>query len=72
MVLTETGTPAVNDDGEMTEIGGVVDVEELVVPPETAIGMLVDDKLVTGDDGSGRPVGDGVSSGNVYSVGSEI
>ena len=70
MVLTETGTPAVNDDGEMTEIGGVVDVEKLVVPPETAIGMLVDDKAVTGDDG--RPVGDAVSSGNVYSVGSEI
>lgn len=61
-----------NDDGEMTEIGGVVGVEELVVPPDTAIGVLVDDKVVTGDDGSGKPVGDGVWSGTVYSVGSVI
>ncbi|KAL8899767.1 MAG: hypothetical protein Q9192_001401 [Flavoplaca navasiana] len=58
-------TPAVNDDGEMTEIGGVVGDEELIVPPDTAIGMLVDDKVVTGDDGSGGHAVDRGSSAPV-------
>ena len=77
--MTETGTPAVNDEGEMTEIGGVVNVVELVVPPDATIGMPVDDKDASGDDEglsaddrSGRLVGDRVSSDTVYSVGTEM
>lgn len=72
-VLSEMGIPAVNDDGEMTEIGVVGVIKELVVPSDQAIGTPVDDegKVFVDEEVIGL-VGDGVSSGIVYSVGTEI
>lgn len=72
-VLPEMGIPTLNDDGEMTEMGLVGVIKELVVRSDQATGTPVDDEdKVSVDEGVVGPVGDGASSGIVYSVGAEI
>ncbi|KAL9001116.1 MAG: hypothetical protein Q9169_000299 [Polycauliona sp. 2 TL-2023] len=50
----------------------IMGIDKLVVPPDKDRGTPVDDEEVTADVKSIAPVADGVSSGKVYSVGSEM
>ncbi|KAI4277423.1 MAG: hypothetical protein L6R38_005437 [Xanthoria sp. 2 TBL-2021] len=70
------GIPAVNDDGEMTEIGVVGVIKELVVPSDQAIGTPVDDEgkvfvdeEVIGLAPGGHSVDKGVSKFAVSDIG---